>query len=80
MSMEIVRLIRDKLGFTKYRMGQELGVSTTAIYQYEDKAESMRLDVLCRLRQVSGMSWNEFGKMLDGEFGEGFIRKKARKE
>lgn len=52
------RQLREKLG---------IDVSIQGLAQYEE-ARSMRLDVLCGLRKLSGQSWSAIGKLLDEEF------------
>lgn len=74
MGMQLIRKIREISGLTNYAISKELnqtGVQVTipGIDAYErPTARSMRLDVLCGLRGISGLTWNQFGKWLDEEF------------
>ncbi len=68
MRMEFVRQVRKIAGMTIYRLAKEIGCNTSTVYQWEAGAKSMRLDYLSRVRKVSGLSWNEFGKLIDAEF------------
>lgn len=69
------KIIRERLGVTSYGLWRALrraGVEITqaGVDAYERKPpRSMRLDVLCALKRISGMSWEELGKELEKEFG-----------
>ena len=75
MAMELLKKIKKAVDVTNYGIAKRLndmGVKITipGIDAYErDTAKSMRLDVLCGLRKLSGKSWVDFGKWLDDEFG-----------
>lgn len=69
MRMKLVRKVRDITGKTIYRLAKEVGCNTSTVYQWEAGAKSMRLDYLSKLREVSGLSWANFGKLIDEEFG-----------
>lgn len=46
-------------------------ITTQGIDQYDKgQARSMRLDVLIGLKELSGLNWEKFGKLLEEEFGE----------
>lgn len=74
MAMQLIEMIRAKSGLKNYGLAKELqnaGIPITVqgIDAYErPEAQSMKLSVLCGLRRVSGLSWSEFGKLLDQEF------------
>lgn len=75
MGMKLIQKIRKAVGLTNYGIAKALkdrGYSITipGVDAYEkENARSMRLDVLCGLRQLSGKSWADFGAWLDEEFG-----------
>jgi hypothetical protein len=75
MGMKLLEKIRKAAKLTNYGIAKELnnmGVKITipGVDAYErDTAKSMRLDVLCGLKRLSGKDWVEFGKLLDDEFG-----------
>ena len=70
--MKLLDLLREK-GLKPPTLSRKLrevlavDVSIQGLHQYSD-AKSMRLDVLCGLRKLSGESWASVGKMLDDEF------------
>ena len=75
--MKFVETTFEKSGApTHYRFAKMLGVSIQAV-QYifgvtarHRTRKSMNLKLLCRLRKVSTLSWAQFGRLLDKEFGE----------
>lgn len=76
MRMEFVRRVRKIAAMTIYRLAKEIGTNTSTVYQWEAGARSMKLEYLAKLRRVSGLTWNEFGKMIDEEFDPPEQRKK----
>ena len=74
MSVKIVSLVQKQLGVTSYRLAKLLGVSQQIVRVWngstetKTKREGMNLRALCKLRKLSGMSWDQFGKELDREF------------
>lgn len=75
MGMELLRKIKKAVKLTNYGIAKWLNendvkITIPGVDAYErDTAKSMRLDVLCGLRKLSGKDWNDFGKWLDEEFG-----------
>lgn len=75
MEMKFLETIRQKTELTNYGLAKklnELGVPITisGMDAYERKnSQSMRLDVLAGLVKLSGMAWNEVGKLIEMEFG-----------
>lgn len=68
---KIIVQILKKLGITQYELAKRVGISDQALrYLVSRDSRAVRVSVLCKLREVSGMSWSEFGKLLDGEFSE----------
>jgi DNA-binding Xre family transcriptional regulator len=67
----IIKIILERTGWTRYRLAKEVGLSTQALdYMIHTDTKGVRLSVLCKLREVSGLSWSAFGKILDGQFAE----------
>jgi len=65
----IIKKILDDHGWTTYRLAKELGTSVQSIdYVVKSGTKGVRLNTLCKLRRVSGLSWAQFGKELDREF------------
>lgn len=70
MKVQFIRIIREKLNMTRYGLAKQLGVMPNQIQHYEEKGSGFKMEALCRLRQISGLTWNQLGKMLDDEFLE----------
>ena len=76
MGVKIVKQVQEKTGLTAYALGKLLGVTQQAVRRWngatkvKTRNEGMSLRVLCKLRRLSGMSWAQFGRELDREFGE----------
>lgn len=76
MGMNLIKKVRDSKQLKNYgimKALRELGIeiTTQGVDGYEKPtAKSMRLDVLCGLRRITGLSWVAFGKLLDEEFLE----------
>ena len=74
MKMKFLEVVRKEADATNYALSsklRDLGVNITVsgVDAYERKnSQSMRLDVLAGLRKLSGLSWNELGKLIDEEF------------
>lgn len=75
--MKLVKKIFQDSGETEYSFAKKLGVSLQSLQYMLGKVgpttrarRGMRLDTLVKLRRISGMSWPQFGSMLEGEFGE----------
>ncbi len=66
--MKFIKHIRKQLGLTRYALAKELNIASQSIDHLEAKGIAMKLDSLCKLRKVSGLSWSKFGEMLDKEF------------
>lgn len=72
--MKWIEKARKITGLTNYGLSKTLRkegveVTTQGIDGYFKKqSKSMRLDVLCGLRKLSGVSWAEFGKWLDNDY------------
>lgn len=65
--MQIFRKIREKLGWTRYKMASELRVSPSHLAYIEDKAKDTKTEILIRLKIISGMSAEQFWKLLEKE-------------
>jgi transcriptional regulator with XRE-family HTH domain len=69
MLVKIIEQILKARGVTAYRLARDLGLPNNQVVQWRSSAQkTLRLDYLCALREYSGMSWDEFGKLLDREF------------
>lgn len=66
--MKFVKIIRENLGLTRYRLARELGEATQTIDNLEEKARLIRPELLCKIRKLSGLSWNQLGLLLDKEY------------
>lgn len=76
MGMKLIKKIKDtkdlkNYGIMKALRSRGIEITTQGIDSYEKPdARSMRLDVLCGLRKLSGLKWADFGKWLDEEFSK----------
>lgn len=70
MGVEFIRIIRERLGWTRYRLAREVGEATQTIDHAEEKGVSIRPALLCKIRKCSGLSWKQFGELLDAEYME----------
>ena len=49
-------------------MARRLGIGREQ-YQYaEERGKTISTSLLCKVRKISGLSWDKFGKILDEEF------------
>jgi transcriptional regulator with XRE-family HTH domain len=53
MAMQIFKIIRQKLGWTRYKMAKELGISQTQYDYLEQKAVNAAIKTLLKLQEVS---------------------------
>jgi len=65
--MEAFKTIREKLNWTCYRMAKELGVSQTQYNYLERTAKTAQTHVLIKLKNLSGLSAEQFWKILEKE-------------
>ena len=70
MLVKIIEQILKVRGVTAYRLARDLGLPNNQVVQWRSSNQkTLRLDYLCALREYSGLPWEEFGKLLDREFG-----------
>lgn len=63
--MEAIEKIRKKLGFSKYKLSKELGISQTQYNYYVKNPASIKLPMLSKLKEISGLSWTDIGELID---------------
>ena len=63
---ELVEEIRTKRDWTNYKLAIALGISESHCKSLRTVASSASIPLLCKLREVSGMTWKQFGKKLEG--------------
>lgn len=68
MSMQIFELVREKLGWSKYKLAQELKITPSHYGYVSTKAKTAQTEILIRLQELSGISPSEFWKLLRKEF------------
>lgn len=68
MNVKFLKTIRENLGLTQYGLAKKLGVMPNQVANFEEKGRQMPLGMLCKIRELSGLSWEELGEMLDKEF------------
>ena len=64
LGMKAVTIIRERLKWSKYRLAKKLGVSQTSLNYLEDEAQSLRIDLLVKLQDLSGMADAPFWKLI----------------
>ena len=85
MIMNLLKKIREISNIKNYSLKKRLDdfgveVSVTGLDGYDKPtAKSMRLDILCGLRRVTGYNWAQFGALLDEEFAAIIEAKKRKK-
>lgn len=63
--MKFLELIRKKKGLTLYAMAQLFEISPPTYTYYERHSKGMNIETLCRIRAKIGLSWEQFGRLLD---------------
>lgn len=66
-SKKLFEGLRAKRELTKYEMANYLGMLPQSYYYLEEKAQGCSFEVLSSVRAKSGLSWNQFGIMIDEE-------------
>lgn len=64
MGVETFKKVREKLGWTHYKMAKALDISQTQYKYLEENAKSCQTKVLLKLFEVSKMSDAEFWKLF----------------
>ena len=62
--VETFRIIREKLGWNKYTMDKNLGISQKKLNYCEKKAATVNHKLLIKLQELSGMSVQEFWNLV----------------
>ena len=65
--LRIFKDIRTLRGLKQIELARALGVAQGSVWNWERNGERIRLPVLRRLRVVAGMTWEEFGALIDAE-------------
>ena len=66
--MQIFEIIRNKLGIKPWKMKHLLSIDKIQSYLYlERKAQKVSLPDLTRLKEISGLSLDEFWKLIETE-------------
>lgn len=67
----ILKTVKDKLGITSYKLSTLTGISESLLSAWSIKNPvGVSLKLLAALRKVSGLSWNQFGKIIDEEISD----------
>lgn len=70
MGVQTFRIVREKLGYTKYKMAKSLGI-TPSHYEYlETKAKNTQTEVLIKLQKISGLSPAKFWELFQKEVAD----------
>ena len=57
--------IRKKLGLTQVNFGRYTGMTLKTVKYREMAKLRYTLDEIVKLQQISGMSWEDYGKLLE---------------
>lgn len=74
--MELVRIIRERLGWSYGRLASELAITVTSAQNLEAKGVFYKPQWLVRLYEASGMSLAEFWKLLEKDAQNPIKRRK----
>ena len=75
--MEFIKIIRERLGYSKYKMAQELGFNCGKDYAcFENSKRAVNVEKLVKLWLFSGLSAQEFMELMQADI----MRIKGRKE
>lgn len=71
----VEKILADSFERKPYRLAKQLEIPIQTVNAWLGKTKSgsrrgIALHLLCKLRRVSGLSWSEFGRLLDAEFGD----------
>jgi hypothetical protein len=77
MGMKFIDVVKQRSGCaTQYAFAKKLGISIQSV-QYilgvtarPRTRKSIDPRLLCKLRKVGGLTWEQLGKLLDREFGD----------
>lgn len=68
---KILDTVLKKTGWTRYRLAKEIGITTQAMdHMLKSDSKGVRLKVLIRLQEVSGIPVEKFWKLLKDEHQE----------
>lgn len=71
MHMKFINKIMELAGIaTNYALARKLGVPTPTVDNLVKSGKYIKPQVLCELRKIGGLSWKEYGEMLDEEFSK----------
>ena len=67
----IIKKVLDSRGITRYKLAKELGITTQALdYMIKSDTRGVRVAVLIKLQEASGLSVAQFWKLLRDEHPE----------
>lgn len=65
--MKFLKKMREKEGWSAYKMAGHLGLLPQTYAQYEKSAKGMRIKTLCQIRNRLNLTWDQLGKHLENE-------------
>ena len=68
MNMQIFETVREKLGWSKYKLAKELKITPSHYSYLSTKAKTVQTEILVRLQEISGISGSDFWKLIQKEF------------
>ena len=70
MAVKFIKNILEARNLTAYGAAKWLNMPAQLVDHALKKGESIHVKTLCKWRYISGLTWNQFGKLLDNEFLE----------
>lgn len=68
--MKFITQIRDMAGITQYQLAKAFGIQQSQLRHYESAGKALKPAYICALKEISGLSWKQFGEMLEDEYSE----------
>lgn len=71
----VEKILADSYEGKSYRLARALEIPIQTVQAWRGRAKKratrqIALHLLCRLRRASGLTWQQFGELLDSEFSE----------
>ncbi len=68
MGVKFLGAILERLQITPYGAAKWLNIPAQLVDHALKRGESIHVKTLCKWRYISGLTWNQIGKLLDNEF------------
>ena len=75
--VDLITKVQKERGWSRYRLAKELGISQTSLNYYVRNPASIKLPLICRLREIAALVWDKYGRVLDEQNADLVKRKKT---